>query len=180
PGWRGGATWRPARRTTRRRGRAPARPGCSTRRRSRRRAPTPRRPARRSGTPSRTPPPGWRVRSRTGWPRANRRLLARGRMLASILMRNFVLLGLVCVWACGAGGGTTSPDAPPNGNTCVPGSPFNLDGRMGVEGTLNVHINASGIVDTEATADLLLLLDVDETGTNLAVQATLCDLQIPA
>ncbi|HKA91683.1 MAG TPA: hypothetical protein VKE22_28665 [Haliangiales bacterium] len=95
-------------------------------------------------------------------------------------MRNFVLLGLVCVWACGAGGGTTSPDAPPNGNTCVPGSPFNLDGRMGVEGTLNVHINASGIVDTEATADLLLLLDVDETGTNLAVQATLCDLQIPA
>ena len=81
--------------------------------------------------------------------------------------------------ACSSSPGTATPDAPPNGNTCVPGSPFDLDGRMGVEGTLNVHINASGIVDTEATADLLLLLDVAQTGTTLAVQARVCDLQIP-
>ncbi len=92
-------------------------------------------------------------------------------------MRNFVLLALVS--ACGSSPGTEQPDAPPNGNTCVPGSPFDLDGRMGVEAVLNVHINASGVVDTEATADLLLLLDVDQTGTSLAVQATVCDLQIP-
>jgi hypothetical protein len=92
-------------------------------------------------------------------------------------MRRFALLVLLC--ACGSTDGLAQADAPPAGNQCVPGSPFDLDGTMGVEAVLNVHINASGIVDTEATADLLVLLGLDQTGTSLAVQATVCDLQIP-
>jgi hypothetical protein len=45
--------------------------------------------------------------------------------------------------------------------------------------TLNMHINASGLVDTEAAAELLLLLKVTQQGRDVSVVATPCGLQIP-
>jgi hypothetical protein len=62
---------------------------------------------------------------------------------------------------------------------CPAGSPFNIDGTAGVQAILNVHINAMGLVDTEATASLLLLLQITQTGRDVAVVAYPCDIQIP-
>jgi hypothetical protein len=75
----------------------------------------------------------------------------------------------------------TIPNVPDSGpvNQCQAGLPFNLDGRVGVLGSLAVHITASGIVNAETTAELLILLDLDQTGQNINAQALICDLQIP-
>src|SRR5687767_5386440 len=71
------------------------------------------------------------------------------------------------------------PDARVFGEQCQAGSPFDLTGTAGVLGTLNVHINAMGLVDTDATAELLLLFDVVQTGSEIAVVATPCALKVP-
>jgi hypothetical protein len=75
----------------------------------------------------------------------------------------------------------TIPNVPDSGpvNQCQAGLPFNLDGRVGVLATLAVHVTASGIVDAETTAELMLLLDLDQTGQDINAQALICDLQIP-
>jgi hypothetical protein len=86
------------------------------------------------------------------------------------------------VWiaACGgSGGGGGKPDAKPAGDVCTPGSPFDITGREGVLATLNVHVNASGLVETDTTAELLLLLDATQTGMTAGVNATLCEIKIP-
>src|SRR5688500_10279738 len=82
--------------------------------------------------------------------------------------------------ACG-GGDDDMPviDAAPIGEVCTPGAPFDISGRAGVLATLNVFVNASGLVETEATAELLLLLDATQTGQDVGVTATLCDIKIP-
>lgn len=46
-------------------------------------------------------------------------------------------------------------------------------------GTLNVHINAMGLVDTEAAASLLLLLTLKQNGVDVEVEARPCALQVP-
>jgi hypothetical protein len=91
-------------------------------------------------------------------------------------MRIFALLLLVA--SCG---GETNPTTPDSGliNQCQAGLPFDLDGRVGVLGSLAVHISASGIVNAETTAELLILLDLDQTGQSINAQALICDLQIP-
>jgi hypothetical protein len=71
------------------------------------------------------------------------------------------------------------PDARVFGEQCQPGAPFDLTGRAGVLATLNVHINAMGLVDTEASAELLLLMDVAQDGVDLDVVATPCALKVP-
>jgi hypothetical protein len=70
-------------------------------------------------------------------------------------------------------------DAATGGVQCVPGSGFDINGTAGVLATLNVHINASGLVDTEASAALLLLLDIVQTGQDVTVVARPCDIEIP-
>jgi hypothetical protein len=89
-------------------------------------------------------------------------------------------VALVILAGCGGGGGgDDTPDAPVVVEQCTPGAAFELGGRSGVLGILNVHVNASGIVEADATAELLLLMDSVQTGTDVAVTATLCDIQIP-
>lgn len=87
---------------------------------------------------------------------------------------------LAALAACGesdlSGG---KPDARIFGEQCQPGAAFDLNGRAGVLGTLNVHINAMGLVDTDATAELLLLMDVTQTGLDLGVVATPCAIKVP-
>jgi hypothetical protein len=48
-----------------------------------------------------------------------------------------------------------------------------------VLGTLNVHVNASGLVETDTTAELLISLDIVQDGTNITVTANACGITIP-
>jgi hypothetical protein len=90
-----------------------------------------------------------------------------------------ILLGAgAALSACG-GGGADGPDARVYGETCEPGGTFDLDGRAAVLGLLNVHINASGLVETDTTAELLIAMDIQHDGTTINVSAQACDIQIP-
>lgn len=80
--------------------------------------------------------------------------------------------------ACG-GGSDTSADARVYGEQCRPGGSFALDGRAAVLGTLNVHVNASGLVEVDTTAELLLVIDIAQDGTAVAVRAGACAIEIP-
>jgi hypothetical protein len=73
----------------------------------------------------------------------------------------------------------TVVDAGGGGKQCTPGQSFDVSGRTGVLATLNVHVDASGLVETDTTAELLLLLDLTQTGSDFTVNATVCDLKIP-
>ncbi len=85
------------------------------------------------------------------------------------------------ITACGGDGGGGSVDARVFGEQCVPGGTFaELDGRAAVLATLNVHVNASGLVEVDTSAELLIALDLDQTGTAGAVRAEACDIEIPA
>ncbi|MBK9032430.1 MAG: hypothetical protein IPL61_14155 [Myxococcales bacterium] len=86
----------------------------------------------------------------------------------------------LALFGCGADGGGGSVDARVFGEQCQPGGTFALDGRAAVLGTLNVHVNASGLVEVDTTAELLIALDIDQTGTAVAVRAEACAIEIPA
>jgi hypothetical protein len=95
-------------------------------------------------------------------------------------LRSALALALAAASAgCSGGGGQEQIDAGGGGPACTPGASFDLNGRTGVLATLNVHVNASGLVETDTTAQLLLLLDIVQTGRQVAVTAQLCDLKIP-
>lgn len=79
--------------------------------------------------------------------------------------------------ACG--GGEAGPDAFSFGEVCEPGGTFDINGRAAVLGTLNVHVNASGLVETDTTAELLISLDIVQDGTNITVTANACGITIP-
>jgi hypothetical protein len=82
--------------------------------------------------------------------------------------------------ACaGSSGSSGTPDAGFGGPVCMPGSSFDLNGRFGVLAILSVHVNASGVFETDTTAELLLLLDADQQGRAIGVEAKVCDLKIP-
>jgi hypothetical protein len=80
--------------------------------------------------------------------------------------------------AC-AGGSSSPPDAPIYGRVCTPGGSFDLNGRMAVLGTLNVHVNASGLVEVDTTAELIIAMNVQQNGTAVAVEAEACAIKIP-
>lgn len=97
-------------------------------------------------------------------------------------MRRLLALTVTGVVALACGGGDDGgggADAGGGGDQCVPGSPFDLNGTAGVLATLNVHVNASGLVETDTTAELLLLMHVTQSGQTVAVTATMCDIKIP-
>jgi len=94
-------------------------------------------------------------------------------------LRWTALIGLVAV-ACGSGGGSGRVDATIYGEQCEPGGTFDINSRAAVLATLNVHVNASGLVETDTTAELLLAMDVEQTGTDVTVVAEPCTLEIPA
>lgn len=89
------------------------------------------------------------------------------------------LLSLVAVAACDGGGGGSDVDARVFGEQCRPGGTFALSGRAAVLGTLNVHVNASGLVEVDTTAELLIALDLEQTGTAVTVRAEACAIEIP-
>jgi hypothetical protein len=82
------------------------------------------------------------------------------------------------VAAC-SGSGEVAPDAFAFGERCEPGGTFDMNGRAAVLGTLNVHINASGLVETDTTAELLIAMDVVQEGRDVTVSAKACAIEIP-
>jgi hypothetical protein len=88
------------------------------------------------------------------------------------------MLGTVAVAACG-GGGPSAPDAFSFGETCEPGGTFDINGHLAVLGSLNVHINASGLIETDTTAEILLAMDAVQDGTDVGVTAKACAISIP-
>jgi hypothetical protein len=89
----------------------------------------------------------------------------------------FMLLASIAAGACK--GGSSGPDAFSFGERCEPGGTFDINGRAAVLGTLNVHVNASGLVETDTTAELLIIMDIVQDGTDVAVTATACAIEIP-
>jgi hypothetical protein len=91
---------------------------------------------------------------------------------------NWIAFALVaCLAACK--GGDAGPDAFSYGERCEPGGTFDINGRAAVLGTLNVHVNASGLVETDTTAELLIIMDIVQNGTDVTVTAQACAIEIP-
>jgi hypothetical protein len=93
--------------------------------------------------------------------------------------RGALLLALAAPAGCASGGDDDRPDAMVFGEQCVPGGSFDLDGRAAVLGALNVHVNASGLVEVDTTAELLIALEVVQEGTHVSVVAEACAIEIP-
>lgn len=104
--------------------------------------------------------------------------MVRAMLQARTVIGPVVALGLAAA-GCGAGGTGDGPDARVFGEQCVPGGHFALDGRAAVLGTLNVHVNASGLVEVDTTAELLIALDLVQHGTTVDIVASACSIQIP-
>jgi hypothetical protein len=98
--------------------------------------------------------------------------------------RNIVVAGL-CAALCaallgGCGGGGMAATGTDGGSTaCTSGQALDLNKTYGILALLNVHVTAASIVSTDTQAKLLLLDQSTQTGTNLGVSATLCDLTVP-
>lgn len=90
-----------------------------------------------------------------------------------------VLVWLVALVAPGCKGGSSGPDAFSFGERCEEGGTFDINGRAAVLGTLNVHVNASGLVETDTTAELLIIMDIVQNGTDVTVMAQACAIEIP-
>jgi hypothetical protein len=95
------------------------------------------------------------------------------------LARVFAALAALAAGCAGSNSAGGPPDAGHFGPVCTPGSAFDLNGRSGVLATLSVHVNASGLVETDTTAELLLLLDISQSGRDIGVDAKVCDIKIP-
>ncbi len=80
--------------------------------------------------------------------------------------------------SCG-GSGSSQPDATVFGEVCEPGGTFDISGRVAVLANLRVNVNASGLVELDTEAELLLAMDVDQNGTEAGVTATLCSIVMP-
>jgi hypothetical protein len=88
--------------------------------------------------------------------------------------------GLAGLGACSeASRSAGAPDADVGGFECTPGGRFELDGRAAVLGLLNVHINASGLVETDTTSELLIIMDSEQNGSEVDIVASLCGIEIP-
>jgi len=86
------------------------------------------------------------------------------------------------ILATGCGSGKHIPiDAPDFGESCMPqpATFASLTGRAAVQGTLNVHVDAGELVIVDTTSDLLIAMDLVQTGTDLAVTAEVCSINIP-
>jgi hypothetical protein len=91
-----------------------------------------------------------------------------------------VASGVLLALAACSGGGSGRVDAGVFGEQCQPGGTFDpLTGRAAVQAILNVDIDAEGLVQAPATAELLLIMDAVQDGTAVAVDARLCAIVLP-
>lgn len=95
------------------------------------------------------------------------------------MRRACLTVGLIVACAACGGGGDASPDAFSFGERCVEGGSFDINGRAAVLGALNVHINASGLIETDTAAELLIVMDIVQQGISVTVNAAACGIVIP-
>jgi hypothetical protein len=82
--------------------------------------------------------------------------------------------------SCGSPNSDGDVDARVFGEQCQPGGSFGLDNmRAAVLGTLNVHVNASGLVEVDTTAELLITLEIEQNDRQVQVIASACAIEIP-
>jgi|GEM_PF-2628371 len=87
---------------------------------------------------------------------------------------------MLALAACGPTNRGAEVDARVFGEQCRPGGTFApLTGRTAVLGTLEVHVNASGLVEVDTTAELLIGLELTQNGTAVRVRAEACAIEIP-
>jgi hypothetical protein len=92
------------------------------------------------------------------------------------------LAALVGVLAgCKGSAGRPHRDGGTDEVPCTPGVSFALEGRYGVLATLNEHVEVLGLEleDPNPQAELLLIVDLAQTGADVAMRALICDIKIP-
>ncbi|HEV7556338.1 MAG TPA: hypothetical protein VGO00_12815, partial [Kofleriaceae bacterium] len=101
--------------------------------------------------------------------------------VVSLALTAIAAIALLIMLLSGCGGGNSGHiDAPDFGQQCTPSGPFSpLTGRSAVQGLLNVHVDAGGLIKVDTTSELLLTLDLVQTGTSIAVSAQVCSIHIP-
>jgi hypothetical protein len=107
------------------------------------------------------------------WPKVMR--------LAATLALGALALVLAFLLLTGCGGSDAPPDAPDFIERCVPAQPTfePLTGRAAIQGILNVHVDAGGLIMQDTTSTLLLAMDLVQNGTQVAVTAETCQINIP-
>lgn len=92
-----------------------------------------------------------------------------------------VAIALVIAFLVGCGSTPAAPDAEDFTERCTPAGPFApLTGRAAVQGTLNVHVDAGGLIEADTSGSLLLAMDLVQSGTGIAVEAKACRVTVPA
>jgi hypothetical protein len=101
--------------------------------------------------------------------------------LAGMILLAVAAIAALALLLSGCDGSEPAIDAPNYTELCVADQPTfaPLTGRAAVLGTLNVHVDAGGVIMTDTTSKLLLALDLTQTGTQLAVRAEICNITIP-
>jgi hypothetical protein len=102
------------------------------------------------------------------------------RLVGGIVATIAAIVALVLLLT-GCDGSEPTIDAPNYAELCVTDQPTfaPLTGRAAVLGTLNVHVDAGGLIMTDTTSKLLLALDLTQTGTQIGVRAEVCNITIP-
>ncbi|HEY5921190.1 MAG TPA: hypothetical protein VIV11_05945 [Kofleriaceae bacterium] len=102
------------------------------------------------------------------------------RLAGTILVAIAAILALVLLLS-GCGSSQSTPDATDYTELCVAEQPTftPLTGRAAVKAALNVHIDAGGLIMTDTTSEMLLALELTQTGTQVAVRAEVCHISIP-
>jgi hypothetical protein len=104
---------------------------------------------------------------------------ARGNRCYRPTMRSGTWIAFIVLFSIGCKGGSSGPDAFSFGERCEPGGTFDINGRAAVLGMLNVHVNAGGVIETDTTAELLIIMDIVQDGTAVTVTAQACAIEIP-
>ena len=100
-------------------------------------------------------------------------------LVAGILLA-IAAIAVIVMLVSGCGG--DDPREPLEfGEKCVPSGSFApLTGRAAVLASLNVHVDAGGLIEVDTTSKLLLAMDLEQTGTELTVTAQMCNVEVPA
>jgi hypothetical protein len=100
--------------------------------------------------------------------------------LVGSIVLGIAAIVLIVLMLSGCGGSPTPPDAIDFFDRCEPSGTFApLTGRAAVQASLNVHVDAGGLIEVDTASKMLLVMDLAQDGTMLGVTSTLCRVTIP-